>query len=132
MQICCSYGLQLLAVETPEEAACLQQFGSMYALLFLLNTKAIKQSTKLEFWATSSYELWTSGTADGIGCERTWGWCPSGQPFYDNFTWGQSLNPKPGVENCVAIAWSPGNTVIFVDQVCSAKRAFICEVISSD
>jgi hypothetical protein len=73
--------------------------------------------------------LWTSGTADGIGCEQTWGWCPSSQPFYDNFTWGQSLNSKPGVENCAAIAWSTGNAVILVDQVCSEKRGFICEVV---
>ena len=35
MQICCSYGLQLLAVETPEEAACLQQLPSVSCLLFL-------------------------------------------------------------------------------------------------
>jgi len=93
--------------------------------------KAIKYSSKLEFWLGSSYELWTSGTADGIGCERKWGWCPSGQPFYDNFTWGQSLNSNPGVENCAAIIWATGKPVTLVDQVCSAKRAFICEVIIS-
>jgi hypothetical protein len=99
---------------------------------FTTKHEAIKHSSKLEYWTASSYELWTSGTADGIGCERKWGWCPSGQPFYNNFTWGQSLNPKPGVENCVAIAWSTGNSVIFVDQVCSAKRGFICEVVIID
>jgi hypothetical protein len=81
------------------------------------------------YWKTPNlYEMWTSGTADGIGCERTWGWCPSGQLFYENFTWGNPLYSAPGVKNCASLTWSTVQPTKFADQLCSKRLPFICEV----
>jgi hypothetical protein len=86
----------------------------------------------LNFYAafgSLSYEAWTSGTSDGIGCRNSWGWCPSGVPFASHVPWSAGEPSHPGVSYCSSMAWGQSSTPIFYDANCGDAKMVLCEVM---
>jgi hypothetical protein len=77
-------------------------------------------------FGATNYEAWTSGTSEGIGCEKTWGWCPSGKVFNYSVPWNGGIANMPGIEKCATVQT---RSMIFNDRKCSERKTVICEVI---
>jgi hypothetical protein len=74
--------------------------------------------------------FWTSGSNDGINCEKTWGWCPESTAVVSDL-WNANEPNSPFGEQCASWQYNPsnyGNTRLF-DAPCTSQRRFICEVI---
>lgn len=50
--------------------------------------------------------LWVSGSADGIGAENSWSWCPSGIPIMKNASWSGGAPTNVGTVFNLKISWS--------------------------
>jgi hypothetical protein len=73
--------------------------------------------------------VWVSGTSDGIGCARTWGWCPSGEKIFANFPWYPNEPNGPYFEMRMQMQMEGdlANSK-FNDMSGSNACRFICEV----
>ncbi|XP_065353487.1 uncharacterized protein LOC135948214 [Cloeon dipterum] len=103
---CCEMGMQLLSLETIEEFNCFKNNP---------------------FGFSAVHQLWTSGTADGIGCENIWGWCNSRQNFSIGSPW------KPGqpsgllLEKCVYVEFGLNTVPSLRAFDCNNRLWYICE-----
>jgi len=74
---------------------------------------------------------WTSGSSDGINCERQWAWCPNGTSFFQtNAPWAAGEPSSPFSEACAlwnynSVGASSSN---LQDSSCNNVKKFICEV----
>ncbi|XP_059484448.1 uncharacterized protein LOC132201908 [Neocloeon triangulifer] len=109
MQLCCEMGLQLFSIESLDEYNCFTKD------VFNLDT--------------NSTIIRTSGTSDGIGCQKTWGWCPSGQIFANGIPWSPGEPGNPGVENCACVQMGGAalGAPVLHDCGCHTNHWFICE-----
>jgi hypothetical protein len=79
----------------------------------------------------NTMEVWTSGTNDGIGCLRKYGWCPSGQFFIPDLKFGSGEGYSNAVnENGILLYYTsgPASKSYLKDISTSAKYNYICEV----
>jgi hypothetical protein len=79
----------------------------------------------------STIEVWTSGTNDGIGCLRKYGWCPSGQLFTPDLKFGSGEGYSNAVnENGILLyyTYGPASKSYLKDISTSARYKYICEV----
>jgi len=79
----------------------------------------------------STMEVWTSGTNDGIGCLRKYGWCPSGQFFIPDLKFGSGEGYSNAVnENGILLYYTsgPASKSYLKDISTSARYNYICEV----
>lgn len=88
----------------------------------------IFHSKIFQAFGSLNYEVWTSGTSDGIGCSNSWGWCPSGVPFGSHVIWNRGEPSHPGVSYCSTMAWSQNNAPALYDVNCDNPRMVLCEV----
>jgi len=119
-------GLQLLTIETAEEFLCLKK---ELPSIHLISIKDIS-STYIYCYPAfgADLQVWTSATADGIGCERNWGWCPSGElSAAGTLEWNPGQPSNQGLENCGSISWSGSLSPLFNDFDCKANLGFLCE-----
>jgi hypothetical protein len=72
-------------------------------------------------------EVWTAGTADGVGCENTWGWCPSGELFHPQIPFGKGFPSAPGDKNCASMLYGDSQPPEIHDAFCSSIYYSICE-----
>ena len=77
---------------------------------------------------------WTSGSSEGQGCLKQYGWCNTDTMFSGfaaNFSrWDGGKPSNPYDERCVQLQLDtdPKN-MLFEDLACTEKRYFLCEVI---
>jgi hypothetical protein len=132
---CCKYGLKLLSIESYEEIECLadmnagsEKFKNQFKLcelkIFFSGAATLKQVDRM---------YWTSGSSEGHGCVKNYGWCSSGKMFsgvaanYSNWNGGKPGNPYE--EHCVQLKLdSNPKKMLFDDLSCAENILFICEV----
>lgn len=82
----------------------------------------------MSVFGRGDFEVWTAGTADGVGCENTWGWCPSGELFNPQIPFGGGAPSSPGEENCASIRFGVSQPPEIHDSLCSSTHYYsICE-----
>jgi hypothetical protein len=71
-----------------------------------------------------------SASSDGIGCENTWNWCPSGLPLQNFTPWKTGEPGNPGNEVCSYLDWKYLLTMspIMNDGDCGSSLMVLCEV----
>ncbi|XP_065349858.1 macrophage mannose receptor 1-like [Cloeon dipterum] len=106
---CCKFGMKLVSIETNAERECLHD--------------------GFKFAGWGSLPLWTSGTSDGVGCVRNFGWCPSGTLVAPDLMWRPGEPNSPYVENCMNLYTSTGAVMEtgLNDIGCDAMLRFLCE-----
>jgi hypothetical protein len=126
---CCKYGLELVSIETLEEYNCLsQQFPSLPAYYF----KFSQNLQLLLGLVPGQVDLWTSGSADGIGAGNSWAWCPSGTPFMKNISWSGGSPTNIGTNFYVKMGWRSSTTPITFTTCTKTSNGWaICEVRDS-
>lgn len=82
-------------------------------------------------FGTGIHQVWSSATADGIGCGDTWNWCPSGLALQSqNFTTWQSGEPNStGNKVCAYLEWNtPIKPPALLSYSCLGSMMTMCEV----
>ncbi|CAB3370252.1 Hypothetical predicted protein [Cloeon dipterum] len=107
---CCQMGLEMLSVETPEEAQCLAR-------------NPFNFNFQCYIWTSAYY-------SDEIGCKKNWGWCPSGLNISIGVPWG--AGEPNSLDKCTYIQWDAGPAagpapLSMFDYNCFNTRWFICE-----
>ncbi|XP_059484456.1 uncharacterized protein LOC132201914 [Neocloeon triangulifer] len=103
---CSKFGMELVSMETNAEAVCIKN-GFLSAYWYPMN-------------------LWSSGTSNGVGCVRSYGWCPSGTLIPANAPWSTNQPDGPYVESCLEFDVDQ-NIFVFNDNSCWRLMRFLCE-----
>jgi hypothetical protein len=130
--MCCSLGMNSVAVETLEENQCITSaFGLFISDNFLAQNwqnfpqKATARLPSQFFWTSASQK----------GCNLFFKWCSSNVTFdATSINWvpGQPNNLN-GVQSCVQMTLAAGNTSLatFNDDPCTYTYNYLCEVCSN-
>lgn len=79
-------------------------------------------------------KYWTSGSSEGQGCLKNYGWCSTEKMFSGiaaNFSqWDGGKPSNPYEKRCVLLKLdSDPKKMLFEDWACSENRFFLCEVM---
>lgn len=127
LEECCSYGLKLLSVESKNELDCLFEMNQSWCLTIKNINRVHPNYFADELFSAGTF--WTSGTNNGYGCDKTYGWCSTKTLMYAKATWTSREPIMHLQERCVVLDISMNfKDVGFNDAPCNSMMPFICKV----